>query len=264
MILSTSKLLKLKQFSFSKNIYFKVNLSNYYQLPKYLISKKIISGNRYRHNESTGTGSDNIFGKMAATIQQSSSFLVMAGAGLSTPSGIPDFRSPDTGLYAKLQKYNLPYPEAIFDIDYFMMDSKPFFTLAQDLYPGVWHKPNVGHFFLRLLQMEKKLQRLYTQNIDGLERLAGITEDKLVESHGTFSSATCTLCCEKHDINMVKDSILSGNTPIICRRKGCKGQVKPDIVFFGENLPKKFWNFEEDVLTTDALLVIGTSLEVIV
>ncbi|KAL7631199.1 UNVERIFIED_CONTAM: hypothetical protein RMT77_018499 [Armadillidium vulgare] len=186
----------------------------------------------------------------------------MTGAGLSTPSGIPDFRSPGTGLYDNLQKFNLPYPEAIFDIHYFMMDPKPFFTLAQDLYPGINYKPNIGHYFIYLLHLKNKLQKLYTQNIDGLERVAGIPDFKLVESHGTFFSASCTLCGERHDANMVKDNIISGQTPIICQRNSCKGKVKPDIVFFGENLPEKFWEYEIDVHFSDALLVIGTSLEV--
>uniref|UniRef100_A0A3B5MSM9 Deacetylase sirtuin-type domain-containing protein n=1 Tax=Xiphophorus couchianus TaxID=32473 RepID=A0A3B5MSM9_9TELE len=62
--------------------------------------------------------------------------LVVVGAGISTPSGIPDFRTPGTGLYANLEKYNLPYPEAIFNIDYFSNDPQPFFSLAKALYPG--------------------------------------------------------------------------------------------------------------------------------
>ncbi|CAH1259101.1 SIRT3 [Branchiostoma lanceolatum] len=95
--------------------------------------------------------------------------VVMAGAGISTPSGIPDFRSPGTGLYDNLQQYNIPYPEAIFDIDYFHMDSRPFYTLAKELYPGTY-RPNYVHYFIRLLHEKGLLLRMYTQNIDGLER----------------------------------------------------------------------------------------------
>ncbi|KAK3867655.1 hypothetical protein Pcinc_026899 [Petrolisthes cinctipes] len=188
--------------------------------------------------------------------------LVMVGAGISTPSGIPDFRSPGTGLYHNLQKYNLPYPEAIFDIDYFMMDPSPFFTLAQDLYPGVNYTPNTTHHFLHLLHLEHKLQMLYTQNIDGLERLAGVPEDKLMEAHGTFARASCTLCGRKHGADLVKQAILEGDVPIICDAFKCKGKVKPDIVFFGENLPSEFWDYHEYLAFTDLLLVMGTSLEV--
>ncbi|XP_037257524.1 NAD-dependent protein deacetylase sirtuin-3, mitochondrial isoform X2 [Falco rusticolus] len=95
--------------------------------------------------------------------------VVMAGAGISTPSGIPDFRSPGSGLYSNLEQYNIPYPEAIFELMYFFVNPKPFFTLAKELYPGNY-RPNYTHYFLRLLHDKGLLLRLYTQNIDGLER----------------------------------------------------------------------------------------------
>ncbi|XP_074697819.1 NAD-dependent protein deacetylase sirtuin-3, mitochondrial isoform X2 [Strix aluco] len=95
--------------------------------------------------------------------------VVMAGAGISTPSGIPDFRSPGSGLYSNLEQYDIPYPEAIFELMYFCVNPKPFFTLAKELYPGNY-RPNYAHYFLRLLHDKGLLLRLYTQNIDGLER----------------------------------------------------------------------------------------------
>ncbi|KAM5183382.1 NAD-dependent protein deacetylase sirtuin-3, mitochondrial isoform 4-T4 [Callospermophilus lateralis] len=119
--------------------------------------------------------------------------VVMVGAGISTPSGIPDFRSPGSGLYSNLQQYNIPYPEAIFELEFFFHNPKPFFTLAKELYPGNY-RPNATHYFLRLLHDKGLLLRLYTQNIDGLERVSGIPTAKLVEAHGTFASATCTVC----------------------------------------------------------------------
>ncbi|XP_037994179.1 NAD-dependent protein deacetylase sirtuin-3, mitochondrial isoform X2 [Motacilla alba alba] len=119
--------------------------------------------------------------------------VVMAGAGISTPSGIPDFRSPGSGLYSNLEQYDIPYPEAIFELGYFFVNPKPFFTLAKELYPGNY-RPNSAHYFLRLLHDKGLLLRLYTQNIDGLERVAGIPPDRLVEAHGTFATATCTVC----------------------------------------------------------------------
>ncbi|XP_039767285.1 NAD-dependent protein deacetylase sirtuin-3, mitochondrial isoform X3 [Ornithorhynchus anatinus] len=133
--------------------------------------------------------------------------VVMAGAGISTPSGIPDFRprapsippcrSPGSGLYSNLQQYAIPYPEAIFELAFFHRDPKPFFTLAKELYPGNY-RPNFAHYFLRLLHDKGLLLRLYTQNIDGLERAAGIPPSKLVEAHGTFASATCTVCLREY------------------------------------------------------------------
>ncbi|KPP78533.1 NAD-dependent protein deacetylase sirtuin-3, mitochondrial-like [Scleropages formosus] len=119
--------------------------------------------------------------------------VVVAGAGISTASGIPDFRTPGTGLYANLQKYNVPFPEAVFDIDFFSNDPRPFFSLAKELYPGC-HKPNYIHYFIRMLHLKGLLLRMYTQNIDGLEKMCGIPEEKLVEAHGSFKSASCHLC----------------------------------------------------------------------
>uniref|UniRef100_UPI00358FA2BE NAD-dependent protein deacetylase sirtuin-3, mitochondrial n=1 Tax=Myxine glutinosa TaxID=7769 RepID=UPI00358FA2BE len=184
--------------------------------------------------------------------------VVMAGAGLSTPSGIPDFRSPTTGLYDNLQKYNLPYPEAVFDINYFLQDPRPFLSLARELYPGE-RRPNLGHYFLRLLHERGLLLRLYTQNIDGLERVAGLPEDKLVEAHGSFSTAFCTRCKREHCGGDVRSVIMAGEIP---RCKSCQGIVKPDIVFFGEDLPERFHLYQVDFPLADLLLVMGTSLEV--
>ncbi|XP_044115796.1 NAD-dependent protein deacetylase sirtuin-3, mitochondrial isoform X3 [Neovison vison] len=119
--------------------------------------------------------------------------VVMVGAGISTPSGIPDFRSPGSGLYSNLQQYDLPYPEAVFELAFFSHNPKPFFTLAKELYLRNY-RPNIIHYFLRLLHDKGLLLRLYTQNIDGLERVSGIPASKLVEAHGSFASATCTVC----------------------------------------------------------------------
>nr|KAF6408037.1 sirtuin 2 [Molossus molossus] len=90
--------------------------------------------------------------------------ICLVGAGISTSAGIPDFRSPSTGLYANLQKYHLPYPEAIFEIGYFKKHPEPFFALAKELYPGQF-KPTVCHYFIRLLKEKGLLLRCYTQNL---------------------------------------------------------------------------------------------------
>ncbi|XP_033112291.1 NAD-dependent protein deacetylase sirtuin-3-like [Anneissia japonica] len=190
--------------------------------------------------------------------KRSKNIVVMAGAGISTPSGILDFRTPGTGLYDNLQQYQIPYPEAIFDIDYFHNDPRPFFTLARELYPGNF-KPNYVHYFVRMLHEKGLLLRMYTQNIDGLERLAGIPPVKLVEAHGTFSTASCVRCGMKTNSDNIKATILSGNIP---KCKSCSGIVKPDIVFFGEDLPKQFFYYLKDFPQCDLLIVMGTSLQV--
>ncbi|NXA41085.1 SIR3 deacetylase, partial [Eudromia elegans] len=184
--------------------------------------------------------------------------LVMAGAGLSTPSGIPDFRSPGSGLYSNLAQYNIPYPEAIFELNYFFLNPKPFFTLAKELYPGNY-RPNYAHYFLRLLHDKGLLLRLYTQNIDGLERVAGIPPDRLVEAHGTFATATCTVCRRTFPGEDFRGDVMADKVP---RCPVCTGVVKPDIVFFGEELPRRFFLHVADFPLADLLFVIGTSLEV--
>ncbi|XP_002739688.2 uncharacterized protein LOC100376942 [Saccoglossus kowalevskii] len=186
--------------------------------------------------------------------------VVMAGAGISTPSGIPDFRTPGTGLYDNLKKYRIPYPEAIFDIDYLLRDARPFFTLAKELYPGNY-SPNYVHYFVRMLHEKGLLLRMYTQNIDGLERLAGIPASKLVEAHGTFATSSCVRCRLKHSSDEIKDKIMTGKVPR-CKAPVCTGIVKPDIVFFGEDLPKRFYYYLKDFPQCDLLVVMGTSLEV--
>ncbi|XP_020662649.3 NAD-dependent protein deacetylase sirtuin-3, mitochondrial isoform X3 [Pogona vitticeps] len=184
--------------------------------------------------------------------------VVMVGAGLSTPSGIPDFRTPGSGLYSNLQQYNIPYPEAIFDINYFFHNPKPFFMLAKELYPGNY-RPNYAHYFLRLLLDKGLLLRLYTQNIDGLERVAGIPPDKLVEAHGTFATATCTVCRRSYPGEDFRGDVLADKIP---KCPVCTGIIKPDIVFFGEELPHRFFLHVTDFPMADLLFIIGTSLEV--
>ncbi|XP_033913316.2 NAD-dependent protein deacetylase sirtuin-3-like isoform X1 [Acipenser ruthenus] len=184
--------------------------------------------------------------------------VVMAGAGISTPSGIPDFRSPGSGLYDNLQQYDIPYPEAIFEINYFHHNPKPFFALAKELYPGNY-KPNYAHYFIRLLHDKGLLHRIYTQNIDGLERLAGIPSTKLVEAHGMFATATCTVCQTSYPGEDLRADILESKVP---KCPTCKGVIKPDVVFFGEELPQCFFLYLTDFPLADLLVVMGTSLEV--
>lgn len=184
--------------------------------------------------------------------------VVMVGAGISTASGIPDFRSPEVGLYSKLQKYDIPYPEAIFELNFFFHNPKPFFTLAKELYPGNY-RPNATHYFFRLLHDKGLLLRLYTQNIDGLERVAGIPPAKLVEAHGTFATATCTVCHNQFPSQDFWTDVLADRIP---HCPVCTGIIKPDIVFFGEQLPQRFLLHVTDFPMADLLIILGTSLEV--
>ncbi|XP_072550666.1 NAD-dependent protein deacetylase sirtuin-3 isoform X2 [Salminus brasiliensis] len=184
--------------------------------------------------------------------------VVVAGAGISTASGIPDFRSPGTGLYANLEKYNVPYPEAVFNIDYFSDDPRPFFSLAKELYPGQ-HRPNYIHYFIRMLHQKGLLLRMYTQNIDGLEKMCGIPDEKLVEAHGSFATASCHLCYTPFPAEEAKEAIMSDDVP---KCSFCSATVKPNVVFFGEDLPEKYFQHTQDFPKADLLMIMGTSLQI--
>ncbi|KAM0736964.1 NAD-dependent protein deacetylase sirtuin-2 [Formica fusca] len=186
--------------------------------------------------------------------------ITMAGAGISTSAGIPDFRSPSSGLYHKLDKYNLPYPQAIFELDFFMKNPEPFFTLARELLPEGF-RPTISHYFIRLLWEKGLLLRHYTQNIDTLERIAGLPSEKLVEAHGTFHTGRCLKCRAPYMLPWMKEKILEGMIP---KCEECnEGVVKPDIVFFGEVLPERFQVLaDQDFVQADLLIIMGSSLVV--
>ncbi len=198
--------------------------------------------------------------KLASLIKSKDAKVIFfVGAGISTNCGIPDFRSPKTGLYSNLQKLNLPFPEAVFDINYFKRNPKAFYTLAEEMYPGKY-LPSKFHYFIRLCQEKKILKRCYTQNIDALERVAGVHEDYIVEAHGSFAKIHCIKCHTEMDSVTWKKLMKKG----IPRCQKCKSYVKPDIVFFGESLPAKFFDLWEKDSKDDftVAIVAGTSLEV--
>ncbi|ODV82208.1 NAD-dependent deacetylase sirtuin-2 [Suhomyces tanzawaensis NRRL Y-17324] len=196
-------------------------------------------------------------------IKENKKVTFFTGAGTSTSAGIPDFRSPKTGLYANLAKLNLPYAEAVFDIDYFRENPGAFYTLASELYPGNF-PPTKFHYLIRLLQDKKLLKRVYTQNIDTLERLAGVDEDYLVEAHGSFAKNHCIDCSEAMSTDELKKQMnnkeVNKGIPTCAK---CKGLVKPDIVFFGEGLPERFFKlWAEEADDVEIAIVAGTSLTV--
>lgn len=185
---------------------------------------------------------------------------VQNGAGISTSAGIPDFRSPDTGLYANLAKLNLPYPEAVFDIGFFKENPFPFYALSAELYPGKY-EPTIAHSFVRLLETKGKLRMCFTQNIDCLERAAGVSDGLLVEAHGSYASQSCIRCRRPQPPEPLREAIQAGD-PAHCIHEECMGWVKPDIVFFGEALPPSFAANRLVPMEADLAIVMGTSLTV--
>ncbi|TGZ78634.1 SIR2 family histone deacetylase [Ascodesmis nigricans] len=182
----------------------------------------------------------------------------MVGAGISTAAGIPDFRTPQLGLYANLARLSLPYPEAVFDIIFFRENPLPFFTLAQELWPGKYH-PTLTHVFMKLLSTHNKLSRVFTQNIDTLELAAGVPREKIIFAHGSFDTQSCIDCHAAFPKSEMEECVLSAT---VARCHGCGGLVKPDIVFFGEALPEEFFRAQVEVEEADLVIVMGSSLGV--
>lgn len=146
----------------------------------------------------------------------------------------------------------------MFDIAYFRNRPEPFYVLAQELYPGKFH-PTVSHAFIALLAQKGLLQMLFTQNIDCLERAAGVPADKIVEAHGSFATQRCIECKVEFPDDKMRKHVLRGDVP---RCGECKGLVKPDITFFGEALPRAFSEKSHNTAMADLVLIIGTSLTV--
>ncbi|XP_066594614.1 NAD-dependent protein deacetylase sirtuin-1 isoform X2 [Prorops nasuta] len=213
-------------------------------------------------------------------IRNSKKIIVLTGAGVSVSCGIPDFRSRD-GIYSRLAKDfpDLPDPQAMFDINYFAQDPRPFFKFAREIYPGQF-KPSPCHRFIKMLEKQRKLLRNYSQNIDTLEQVAGI--ENVIECHGSFATASCTKCKYQVKCDDIREDIFAQKIPICpkCRVNTLpsiiefnpnesyrelvsQGIMKPDIVFFGEGLPDAFhYAMAKDKDDCDLLIVIGSSLKV--
>lgn len=190
--------------------------------------------------------------------------VVMCGAGISTSAGIPDFRSPGSGLYDNLQKYDLPVPEAIFEMNFFRSKPDAFYELAKDMWPGNYH-PTPCHYFIKLLHEKGLLLRCYSQNIDSLECQAGLPADKLVAAHGNFDAAHIIDTDPEVEVPIaeLKAAVEKGKEGWQALREEKGGLVKPKIVFFGEALPERFAQLSDpDLEGCDLLIVLGTSLVV--
>lgn len=188
-------------------------------------------------------------------IKNSNKILVFTGAGISTNSGILDFRSSD-GLYRLIEEnYDLPYPEAIFDLDYFIDDPKPFFDLTRNMF-SQYARPTKCHDFITWLQEKNKISMIVTQNSDMLHQMSG--SSNVLECHGTFQTAHCLDCEEEFDLSEYESTVLDGVIPYC----SCGGLIKPDVVFFGDEIPEAFYKILRRPPEADLLLILGTSLNV--
>lgn len=133
--------------------------------------------------------------------------------------------------------------------------------LAKELYPGNY-KPTLSHAFIALLAKKGLLSKLFTQNIDCLEREAGVPGELIIEAHGSFATQRCIDCKREFPDDIMKKHVLSGEVPHCVNKESCNGLVKPDIVFFGEALPSAFYHSLPVLEEADLALVMGTSLTV--
>jgi len=162
--------------------------------------------------------------------------IVMCGAGISVSAGIPDFRTPGTGLYYNLQEYNLPDPQDLFSMGYFRENPIPFFKFAKTLYPDQFH-PTKTHYFIRLLQEKGLLLRDFTQNIDTLEYFAGIPEEKTVFCHGSFSKSHCIGCKKEYTYEYVRKKVFGSEE--LSRIEGFVDDARKKVVAIISALAEK-------------------------
>ena len=190
--------------------------------------------------------------KFAELLSKARHVACLSGAGMSTESGIPDFRSTQ-GLYRTMTS------DEVFDIDCFRRSPERFYSVIGPLYEAILAaKPNAGHLALAELSSRcGKTVSIATQNIDGLHQKAG--SPIVHEVHGTMATLTCRCCGAKKNCDEFTEELKSGKV----LRHSCGGVFKPDITFYGENLPEKaYMDSLAAMRSADLVIVLGTSLKV--
>ncbi len=192
---------------------------------------------------------------LSRLIADARKLVVFTGAGISTESGIPDFRSPG-GVWSKMQ------PIQFQD---FVADPAKRREAWERVFTGragwVGREPNAGHHAVARLVAQGKATCVITQNVDNLHQASGVPADKVIELHGNASYATCLECAERHELDELKDSFLKAGEIPYCRR--CGGLVKTATISFGQQMPAEpMARAEEATLDCDAFLVLGSSLVV--
>ncbi len=182
-------------------------------------------------------------------IDNSNNIVFFGGAGVSTESGIKDFRG-NNGLYKEKGKYS---PEYLLSINCLLENEKEFFEYYKNNFDCSKYLPNITHKYLKKLEDSGKLKAIITQNIDGLHQKAG--SSNVLELHGTTLKAYCIDCGKEYD----------GAYIFNCKgipKCDCGGTIRPDIVLYGEMLPDSFNEAIKYISSSDLLIVAGTSLTV--
>lgn len=190
----------------------------------------------------------NCIEQCAALIKKSHKILILTGAGMSTESGIPDFRS-DTGLYSN--EFKGLRPESILSLSFFQRNPEVFWEYVRKHMDYSDAKPNIGHYILAKWEYKKDIT-VITQNIECLHTLAG--SGNVIEIHGSMQTCTCLGCGRKYSLR----EVISKDTGYIC---SCGSQIKPDIVLYEDSVDKMSQVYPY-IGTADLLIVLGTSLTV--
>lgn len=190
--------------------------------------------------------------ELAGMLLASKKTVVLTGAGISTESGIPDFRSPG-GLWSKID------PMYAFSAETFIYRPEVFYKTGLPHLAAITSaKPNRAHEVLAGLERAGLVSCVITQNVDGLHQRAGST--RVLEVHGHLRSATCMRCGSKVTWDQLLDKVFAGQVPPRCN--DCRGVFKPDCVFFGDSMTADFTGAAGEASTSELLLVVGSSLEV--
>jgi len=180
--------------------------------------------------------------------------IALSGAGVSTPSGIPDFRSSNSGLW---ETYD---PFEVASLNSFRYNPEKVYNWLRPLVKLIINaSPNSAHSGLAQLEEDGYLQKIITQNVDSLHQKAG--SNNVLEVHGSFRTLTCTACFKQHRSSAFIDTFIQDGELPRCRL--CQRVLKPDAILFGEQLPAQTWlQAVEASRRCDLLIVIGSSLEV--
>lgn len=182
-------------------------------------------------------------------IDSSNSIIFFGGAGVSTASGIKDFRGKD-GLYNEVKDIR---PEYLLSANCFFNEPKLFYNFYKEKMNCLDVKPNIIHLYLAKLEAKGKLKAIITQNIDGLHQKAG--SKNVLEIHGTIYKNHCVKCGKKYSAEFV---FKAKGIP----KCDCGGTIKPDVVLYGEMLPESYTLAQDYISKADTLIVAGTSLTV--
>jgi len=191
---------------------------------------------------------------VADLLRESERAVVLTGAGISVPSGIPDFRSPGTGLWENVD------PMEVAHIDAWRRDPDRFWNFYSQRFVSLIDKrPNEAHLALAELERRGLVRAVITQNIDRLHRLAG--SERLIEVHGSIDRSVCMECGGKVSLDHVVKLLEADDGAPLC--EACVAPLKPDVVLFGELLSERALSEAQQLaMDADLMICVGSSLEV--